>query len=623
MNPSSPLFSRTAGSRAGFGLLLWFLIALTPAHAATGLDRLVRQVEGLFPPLQGYVLKVKGSQVLIDLKQGQPVKPGDVLKLVRLGEEIIHPVTNKVIGREETDLGQVKIVDVRQDYSIAQVLESHKPPQQGDGIRSRFKTVTFLVPPVISKDPGADTESLAVKLERALNNHPRMEVPPFGLKAWMLENGLSLKELLQPANLARLKQAIPVDFLLVSKLETIKGKTALRYRVVSADDGSTWRDARLLLENQIVADPQVETPFGQGDVQTSFKKTPNLVEFVGKQEFDFVVVDFDIGDLDGDGQKEFVVIDRHRVLVYQYRDNQYHQVGQMSLEKEFNRLLAVDVADINGNGRDEIFVTNQKTDQLKSFVLERVPGKKGLTQIVEGLGLYFRVIRNAEGQPQLLAQRPGYQKPFSPGIQKFHHKKGEYTKTSEIRIDPVLDPDFTLYGFAQEDITFDKSLEIIVLDKNYKLRVYSSDGRLLVKSDDYYGHDPRLIDVGLVDYYDHILGIDINPDVPQPVNYRGRIVSVEHHGKRFLLIPKNNRFGGSALDKLISINSCNVVFLGVNKEGLEKIFETKNQKGYLAAFSVTDIKGTRSKLIHVATVADKGGAFRNEMVTTFFTYLWK
>lgn len=623
MNTQSDNFLQTAGSRIGFGFLLWCLIALTPAHAATGLDRLVRQVEGLFPPLQGYVLKVNGSKVLIDLKQGQPVKTGDILKLVRLGEEIIHPVTKKKIGREETDLGQIKIIDVRQDYSIAQILESQKPPQQGDGIRSRFKTISFLVTPVLAKNSATDTQSLTIKLEHSLNGNSRMKVPPFGLKAWMLENGITTKSLLQKSNLARLKQEIPVDFLLVSKLETIKGKTALRYRVVSTDDGSTWRDARLLIENQVVVNPPVETPYDGHEVQTSFKPNSKMIQYVGKQEFDFMAVDFDIGDLDGDGQKEFVVIDRNRVMIFQYRDSQFHKVGQMSLPAEFNQFLAVDVADINENGRDEIFVTNQKTDTLESFVLERVPGKKGLKKILEKQNLYFRVIRNAEGKPQLLAQHVGYEKPFSTGIQKFHHKKGEYTKTSEVRIDPVLDPDLTLYGFAQEDITFDKSLEIIVLDKNYKLRVYSSDGRLLVKSDEYYGHDPRLIDVGLVQYDDSVLGGSINPDIPQPVNYRGRILSVNHHGKRFLLIPKNNRFGGSVLSGLTAVNSCNVVFLGVHKEGLDKIFETKNQKGYLAAFNTTDIKGSRSKLIHVATVADKGGAFRDEIVTTFFTYLWK
>ena len=68
----------------------------------------------------------------------------------------------------------------------------------------------------------------------------------------MLENGLTPKTLVQPANLARLKQKVPVDFLLVSKLETIKGRPALRYRVVSMETGKFLRDARVLIPEETV-----------------------------------------------------------------------------------------------------------------------------------------------------------------------------------------------------------------------------------------------------------------------------------------------------------------------------------------------------------------------------------
>ena len=78
------------------------LIALTlvissnvKAQSSASLDRMVSQIESMFPPLEGYVIAVEGSGLTLDLKQGMPVEPGDQLKLIRYGRELFHPVTKK------------------------------------------------------------------------------------------------------------------------------------------------------------------------------------------------------------------------------------------------------------------------------------------------------------------------------------------------------------------------------------------------------------------------------------------------------------------------------------------------------------------------------------------------
>ena len=80
------------------------LIALTTvistnaqAQSSASLDRMVSQIESIFPPLEGYVIAVEGSGLTLDLKQGMPVKPGDQLKLIRYGRELFHPVTKKKV----------------------------------------------------------------------------------------------------------------------------------------------------------------------------------------------------------------------------------------------------------------------------------------------------------------------------------------------------------------------------------------------------------------------------------------------------------------------------------------------------------------------------------------------
>ena len=105
-------------------IFTFLLLAITVPNCAlalsnTTLDRIVSQIELLYPPLEGYVIEVEGTGLTLDLKRGMAVKKGDRLKLVRYGRELFHPVTKKKVGRKEMDLCEVEILEVRKDFSNA------------------------------------------------------------------------------------------------------------------------------------------------------------------------------------------------------------------------------------------------------------------------------------------------------------------------------------------------------------------------------------------------------------------------------------------------------------------------------------------------------------------------
>ena len=250
-------------------------------------------------------------------------------------------------------------------------------------------------------------------------------------------------------------------------------------------------------------------------------------------------------------------------------------------------------------------MTDSLGSSLSSFVLEAVPGKKGLTPIWENVNRYFRVLRDFDNPPLLISQRPGYERPFQPGIQKMHPISGGYSVESELSPSVGDYQDLTLYGLALGGITPSKSKETIFLDNNYHLRVYSPGGRLLVSSNEYFGHDPRLIEVGLKDQVDGTF-IDY-PDAPQPIRFKSKLQLIQHNAQKFLLVPKNHRTG-SFLSKLVIVKNSSLVILSITPEGLVKAYETKKQRGYLAAFQVTDAADQGQKEVHVAHVADHGGS---------------
>jgi len=600
------------------------------SNAGNGLDRMVRQLEQAFPVLEGVVLAVKGDTLTLDLKQGQPVQPGDLLTLIRFGEKIVHPVTQEVVGRQETDLGEIRVTEVRKDFSRARALElaPGNAPHRGDGVRSVFKKVSVLVAPIRSKvSSGFDTDALKLEMESRLAASSRFQVPDFDLNLWLLEAGLKRKDLTDSRNLARLKSQVEVDAIMVANVLNVRKQTVLSYKMIAAGSGEVIKTARLLVPNLAASSPLARNRTSSslarsrepGEVQTDLQSSKGgLLRFVDKQEFDFVVVDFAVGDLNGNGKKEFVFIDDHRVLIYKYKNRKFHKIGQKSLPENLNRFLSVDVADINGNGRDEIFVTNHNADQLSSFVLEAVPGKKGLQKIWQEVNLYFRVIRSFDQVPRLIVQRPGFETPFASGISPIKFQNGRYQTRPELKLEPARTR-FLIYGLTLGDISSQPALETIILDKNYQLRVYSSSGRVLVKSDDYFGHDPRIIDVGVKDV---IPGLFNSANDPQPVNFRGRLELTRHSGRKYLVLPRNHLPGGNLLSGLVAVNNSNLVILGISREGLERVFETKKQKGYLAAFQVVDQPGSRSKQVYAVTVSNVGGPFSSKKISTVFTYDW-
>ena len=557
-----------------FKIFLIALFLVVPGNAlaqsSASLDRLVSQIESMFPPLEGYVIAVEGSGLTLDLRQGMAVKKGDRLKLIRYGRELFHPVTKKKVGQKETDLGEVEVLEVRKDYSLARALNPTVLPKEGDGVRSAFQKLSFLVaPPQVKSKKKINTDRLRYNLESRINRHPRFEVPAFDLGLWMVDEKLNIKSTLQSKNLKKLLRKVQADFILVPSVRTVKGKMALNYKLVSAIDGSLKKQANILSEDLPAPDAPRERESG---TQTSFKQKKDLFKFVGKQEFPYEVIDFDVGDLNGDGKNEFVLIDRYRVMIFENKKGRLKRISMVKTSKIANHFLAVDVGDINGNGRDEIFVTNQVGDKLQSFALETRPKEKGFHYIWKEANLYFRIIQPLGKRPILMSQSPGFQNPFQGPIKKVFFKNGIYRQGPKLNTPEVYGTHFILYGLTQQDLNGNGVTETIVLDNNYHLRVYSPDGRLVVKSSDYYGHDPRLIEVGVKE---EIAGIVRQGD---PVRFKGRLQFVKVGGSRFLLLPLNHNAGDGYLDRLVIVENSGLALLRLTGEGFEKAFESSKQR---------------------------------------------
>ena len=108
-----------------------------------------------------------------------------------------------------------------------------------------------------------------------------------------------------PENLRLLKRKIDTDLILILNVLTIKGKVALSYKLVSAKDGSLQKQAKILFGE--LPTKKAERGRGTGP-QTSFDNEKRFFEFINKEQFPYELVDFDVGDVTGDGVKEYILI---------------------------------------------------------------------------------------------------------------------------------------------------------------------------------------------------------------------------------------------------------------------------------------------------------------------------
>ena len=86
-------------------------------------------------PIDGYVVKTIGNEVLIDLDAKNNIHRGDIFCVIGPGEQLVHPVTKKVIGKLEKIKGVLKVIRIGEGYSYTRPIGESAAAQPGDQIR--------------------------------------------------------------------------------------------------------------------------------------------------------------------------------------------------------------------------------------------------------------------------------------------------------------------------------------------------------------------------------------------------------------------------------------------------------------------------------------------------------
>ena len=289
-----------------------------------------------------------------------------------------------------------------------------------------------------------------------------------------------------------------------------------------------------------------------------------------------------LGDVDGDGKIETVIITPNRFLILRY-DQQRMQTVYESPEAGWDIYIGVDVADINGNGRPEIFITSFALGRqsLQSFALEY--DGKTFNRIASDMPYFLRVADIPGRGPVLIGQQHVLGEPYGGAISEMVWRDGRYEPDTRINVSG------NVLGFTIGDITNDGTESVAAYNSGDYIRVISAADKNLWKSSEKYG--------GSTIYYE-------NRSHYLPM--RLMALKSPKDGKTAVLAVKNHDIAGRKLDKFRSFNEAQVILFAWDGLGLAPQWKTRKLSGFIRDFAVGDFNNDGKKELLCAVVLDEG-----------------
>jgi hypothetical protein len=300
-----------------------------------------------------------------------------------------------------------------------------------------------------------------------------------------------------------------------------------------------------------------------------------------------------LGDVDGDGKTETVIITADKVIVYRYEQQRFYQVAEYA-EGSQGINIGVDVADINGNGIPEIIVTSLTLTRkvLASFVLEW--DGKAFRRIVDNAHWYFRVCDLPDRGKVLFGQEPRFGSPFKGKIFEMIWRNGQYEPETPVTVSAAVN----VLGLTIGQIVKGQRETIAAYDSSDRIRVFDEAGKEEWKSAERYGGSTL-----------HTLGnIDDAGQTERPIYLPMRLMTLkpDKDGKSQVLAIRNFEITDRKTDVFRSFNEAQIIGFGWDGLGLQPEWKTRKMTGCIRDFALGDFDNDGELEMVCALILDEG-----------------
>ncbi len=296
-----------------------------------------------------------------------------------------------------------------------------------------------------------------------------------------------------------------------------------------------------------------------------------------------------VGDVNGDGQKDILLLAGQDLLLYGIKDNALVQLAKNSLPTNLV-IHAVNLADLDGDGREEIYLSGTDGLYVSSTIMNYDPAS-GFQAISENIPRYLRPVFLPGKGWRLAGQKRGMDKIdlVSPGVYLFTLDK-KFKIIKEERI--ALPSSVNLFDFVYADLAGDGLYELVVVDQKEKMRVYNPNNELMWVSQKNFASSKIYLGPsrgGATSERDR-RNFTVREDEDRelifvPTNII--VTDINKDGKQEIVVSEGTKTGLSFLQRMRLYDSGAVVSLAWTDSAMVESWRTGNFRGYVAGYGFT------------------------------------
>ena len=325
-------------------------------------------------------------------------------------------------------------------------------------------------------------------------------------------------------------------------------------------------------------------------------------------KFEGVIGAMATGDVNKDGRREVITATDSDLYIYQLEGNRLVQMEKLEFSST-NRIVSLDIADINKNGYPEIFVTSLTIHRegLQSFVLE-YDGTRYVT-LDEGEAGYYRVVKTPDNPTVLLRQDHG-RSPFNGRIHAMMPQGNTYKEEKRVEVPRNT----SVLSLARGPVTSTDADEYVMINEHGRLVVANNNGRTDSESTEKFG---------LTAHYWFMPRNDTDASYQERLYLHPRInfYDIGSDGKQEVFVVKNNEFGGGALGRYKRFKDAHIEILAWNGIAMAPVFQTSTVQGWISDFTIVDMDGDGADELIVSVVSQsKLSVFSKPSVSNIISY---
>lgn len=333
---------------------------------------------------------------------------------------------------------------------------------------------------------------------------------------------------------------------------------------------------------------KLSNPNPQFSVTTSVKGKSGVWK---SSTFNHLINGIAIADTDKDNLMETVFISDKTVYIYRFSGNRLIKIA----ETPKNRLLnyaAVGVADINKNGKEEIFITalNADKNMPSSFVLE-YDGSK-YVEIIKDIPWYFRIVETKNEGKILLGQKQksGKYNIYDSPISKMIWDGEKYSPSETV----LESGKANVIGALFDDVTGESNPSVLAYDDADRITLFSQNGNILWRDSNRSG--------GSMNYFKLPKEDPKADEMFQYFPLSLRSADINGDGFMEVIYALNNDITGGYLNKFKRYSKGVINCIFWNETGFSLYWSTPEQNGRISDFTIGDFDNDGVKELVISNV---------------------